>query len=224
MSKAKVLGMPASSNSMGATLAALHIMGDKVEFEVCNLMEGAHQTPEFGEINPFRQIPSFVDADGTGMGETNAIIMYIAAKYGPEFLAVEKGPTAIWALESCLGAIYSGGWSDICYPCFGFFPAPADDNYDKPKEKLSKNLTTFAATFLPEGNTFIGGDTLCVADFRLAPLVEALIHEHVKKTTGFECPERFAVWLAEFKKACPSAAMLESAGGFSIKEWLDTKM
>jgi len=30
MSKAKILGMPPSSNAMGAWLAASHMMGDKV--------------------------------------------------------------------------------------------------------------------------------------------------------------------------------------------------
>jgi len=193
-----------------------------VEFEVCNLMEGAHMTPEFGAINPFRQIPAFVDTDGTGMSDTNAIIFYIASKYAPEYLQVEKGPNAIWALEASTSYLYSGGWTDVCYPCFGFKEAPADGNYDAAKEKLTKNMTTFGDTFLKA--KFIGGDTLCVADFKIAPLVEAMMHPHVKATTGYECPERFVTWLKDFKEACPGAAMLSSAGGFSIAEYLTSKM
>merc|ERR1711907_222446 len=214
---AKLHGMPPSSNTMGAFLAAKHIMGDKVDFEMCNLMEGAHKTPEFAAINPYTQIPAFTDTDGTGMGETAAIIMYVAGKYAPEYLQIEKGPNAIWALEACCSYIYSSGWDKICYPVFEFIPKP-EEGFEPHKEKLSKNLTIFADTFLK--GKFIGGDTLCVADFRLAPLVESMKHEYVKKVTGFECPERFVTWLADFKEACPASAMLTSAGGYSIAEYL----
>ena len=81
---------PVSRHS-GAFLAVKHIMGDKVDFEMCNLMEGAHKTPEFAAINPYTQIPAFTDTDGTGMGETAAIILYAAGKYGPEYLQLTVG-------------------------------------------------------------------------------------------------------------------------------------
>merc|ERR1711907_440555 len=217
---AKLHGMPPSSNTMGAFLAVKHIMGDKVDFEMCNLMEGAHKTPEFAAINPYTQIPAFTDTDGTGMGETAAIILYAAGKYGPEYLQFDKGPNAVWALEACASYIYNGGWTDVCYPCFGFIPEPAD-GFAPHVEKLNKNIAIFAETFLK--GKFIGGDSLCVADFRLAPLVQSMSHGFVKSKTGFEMPERFATYLADFKAACPASAMLSSAGGYSIEEYLTMK-
>ena len=235
---------PVSRHS-GAFLAVKHIMGDKVDFEMCNLMEGAHKTPEFAAINPYTQIPAFTDTDGTGMGETAAIILYAAGKYGPEYLQFDKGPNAVWALEACASYIYNGGaqppprrlsplllspyrrapcpasgWTDVCYPCFGFIPEPAD-GFAPHVEKLNKNIAIFAETFLK--GKFIGGDSLCVADFRLAPLVQSMSHGFVKSKTGFEMPERFATYLADFKAACPASAMLSSAGGYSIEEYLTMK-
>ena len=204
---------------MGAHLAAMHIMGDKVEFTQCDILSGAQNTPEFGAVNPFRQIPAFTDVDGTSLGESNAIILYIAQKYGEQYLMKDKA-TALWALEATSSYVYGGGWTDVVYPIFGFKEAP--DDYKPLVEKLLKNLATYESTFLQ--GKLIGGDNLCVADFKLAPLVEAMVHPAVKAQTGLECPARYVHWLADFKAASPGSAMLTSAGGFSIKEFLDTKM
>jgi glutathione S-transferase len=220
-SKAKLHGLPASVHVMPPMLFAMHAMGDKVEFSQCNILEGAHNTPEYGAINPFRQIPAFTDVDGTSMGESNAIILYIASKYAPQYLMSDK-PTAMWALEAAGSYVYSGGWRGVCYPVLEYVPPPADGDFKPEVEKLYKNLATYEAAFL--SGKFIGGDSLCVADFKLAPLVECMIHPAVKAQTGFECPARYVTWLEDFKAASPGSAMLTSAGGKSLKEYLDTKV
>ena len=37
---------------------------------------------------------------------------------------------------------------------------------------------------------------------------------------GFKCPERVKQFVADFKGACEAAAMLESAGGYSVGEFI----
>jgi len=218
--KAKIYGLPPSCNTMAAALFAMHTMGDKVEFTPCDIMTGAQNTDEFGAINPFRQIPAFTDVDGKSLGDSNAIILYVAEKYGEEYL-MKGETTAVWGLESVSSYVYGGGFCEVVYPVMGFKPMPAD-GFQPDVEKLLKNLATFEQVFLK--GKFIGGEKLCVADFKLAPMVETFVSPTVKSITGFTCPERYVQFLADFKAASPASAMLTSAGGFSIKEYLDTKM
>ena len=48
-----------------------------------NIMEGAHMTPEMLKVNPWHQMPNMSDGD-VHLGESGAIIRYIANKYAPE--------------------------------------------------------------------------------------------------------------------------------------------
>ncbi|KAJ7624215.1 glutathione S-transferase [Mycena polygramma] len=64
----------------------------KVPFELIevDIMNGARQTPEFLEKQPFGQIP-YIDDDGFILYETRAICRYIAAKY-PASGLIPTGP------------------------------------------------------------------------------------------------------------------------------------
>ena len=123
--KAKVYGLPASANVMGVQLFAATVLGDKCEFTQCNIMEGAQHTPEFGRVNPFRQIPAFTDVDGTSLGDSNAILLYLAEKYGPQYL-MKGQATAVWALEAISSYVYGGGFTTVVYPVMGYATPPED--------------------------------------------------------------------------------------------------
>ena len=43
---------------------------------------GGLDTAEYGALNPNRRVPTIVDGDGTTIWEANAIVRYIAARYG----------------------------------------------------------------------------------------------------------------------------------------------
>ena len=43
---------------------------------------GGLDTAEYGALNPNRRVPTIVDGDGTTIWESNAIVRYIAARYG----------------------------------------------------------------------------------------------------------------------------------------------
>lgn len=88
-------------------------------------------------------------------------------------------------------------------------------------EKFYKNMAIFESQFL--GGKFIGGDELCIADFKLAPLVACMTHKVVKTQTGYFASPRLAKYLEDFYAAVPSSAMLKECGGFSLVEWIDSK-
>ena len=71
------------------------------DFEEMNIMTGAHMTPEMLKVNPWHQMPNMSDGD-LNLGESGAIIRYIANKYDPEkYGGADPAKKAIidWALE-----------------------------------------------------------------------------------------------------------------------------
>lgn len=59
----------------------LSLLEQPTELVFVDLMNGAHKTPEFLAINSFGQVP-VIDDDGTILADSNAILVYLAAKYG----------------------------------------------------------------------------------------------------------------------------------------------
>lgn len=50
-----------------------------------DLAKGAHQTPEFLALNPNGQVPAIEDGD-TVVHDSNAILVYLARKYAPDWM------------------------------------------------------------------------------------------------------------------------------------------
>lgn len=59
----------------------LSLLGLPTELVFVDLMKGAHKTPEFLALNSFGQVP-VIDDNGTVLADSNAILAYLAAKYG----------------------------------------------------------------------------------------------------------------------------------------------
>lgn len=59
----------------------LALLGLPTERIFVDLAKGAHKQPEFLAINPFGQVP-VIDDDGTVLSDSNAILVYLAKKYG----------------------------------------------------------------------------------------------------------------------------------------------
>ncbi len=59
----------------------LSLLGLPTELIFVDLMKGEHKTPEFLAINSFGQVP-VIDDNGTVLADSNAILVYLAAKYG----------------------------------------------------------------------------------------------------------------------------------------------
>ncbi|MGN8344016.1 glutathione S-transferase family protein [Pseudomonas sp. SMV71] len=54
-----------------------------VEVVFVDLAKGAHKSPEFLAINAFGQVP-VIDDDGVVLADSNAILVYLATKYGKD--------------------------------------------------------------------------------------------------------------------------------------------
>ena len=75
----KLYHHPISGHSHRAELA-LSLLGLPFELVHVDLMKAAHKTPEFLKMNPFGQVP-VLDDGGTIVYDSNAILVYLAAKY-----------------------------------------------------------------------------------------------------------------------------------------------
>jgi len=77
----KLYGFPLSGHSHRAELM-LSLLGLPSEFILVDLKQGAHKSADFtATINPFGQVPA-IDDNGTVLADSNAILVYLATKYG----------------------------------------------------------------------------------------------------------------------------------------------
>lgn len=77
----KLYGFPLSGHSHRAELM-LSLLGLPSEFILVDLKQGAHKSADFtATINPFGQVPA-IDDNGTVLVDSNAILVYLATKYG----------------------------------------------------------------------------------------------------------------------------------------------
>jgi glutathione S-transferase len=84
------------------------------ELVFVDLARGAHKAPEFLAINPFGQVPVIED-DGTILSDSNAILVYLAKKYGD----------ASWLPEDPLGAARVQRWLSVAAGQVAYGPAAA---------------------------------------------------------------------------------------------------
>ncbi|KAF0813147.1 Disulfide-bond oxidoreductase YfcG [Andreprevotia sp. IGB-42] len=59
----------------------LSLLGLPYELVDVDLTRGAHKTPAFLQLNPFGQVP-VLDDNGTILADSNAILVYLALRYG----------------------------------------------------------------------------------------------------------------------------------------------
>lgn len=61
----------------------LSLLGLPSELVFVDLAKGAHKQPDFLAMNPFGQVP-VIDDNGTVLADSNAILVYLALKYGDD--------------------------------------------------------------------------------------------------------------------------------------------
>jgi len=208
-----VRGMGISHNVIPAVLLAKDLgCGD---YEEMNIMTGAHKTPEMLKVNPWHQMPNMTDGD-VNIGESGAIIRYIANKYGPDKYGgtdPAMKATIDWALEWMSTNFGKNSFGKIWYPVTGFGPAPEDQAAENQKAK--EDLELFVKTFLVGPGKFIGGATSpSIADYVVAVKLHCIGVPAIKSKAGFELPARCKIYVQDFLDACPSKAFLASHDGF----------
>lgn len=104
---------PLSGHSHRAQLL-LSLIGLEAELVDVDLKNGAHKQPEFLRLNSFGQVP-VLDDDGVAVADSNAILVYVAKKYGG----------GRWLPEDPEGAARVQRWLSVAAGQIAFGPAAA---------------------------------------------------------------------------------------------------
>ena len=92
----------------------LSLIGVAHELIDVDLAKSAHKSPEFLKLNPFAQVP-VLDDDGTIVCDSNAILVYLAKKYGK----------TDWLPEAPLAAARVQRWLSVAAGELMYGPAAA---------------------------------------------------------------------------------------------------
>jgi len=117
---------PLSGHSHRARLF-VSLLGIPHELIEVDLKSGAHKKPEFLALNPFGQVP-VLDDDGTIVSDSNAILVYLAKKFG------KTG----WLPEDPQGAASVQRWLSVAAGEIAYGPAAA------------RLITVFGAKYNPD--------------------------------------------------------------------------
>ena len=92
----------------------LSLLGLPVELVDVDLMKGAHKEAAFLAMSPFGQVP-VIDDGGVVLADSNAILVYLAKKYG----------AATWLPADPVGAAEVQRWLSVAAGQIAFGPAAA---------------------------------------------------------------------------------------------------
>ncbi|WP_416771125.1 glutathione S-transferase family protein [Pseudomonas sp. RHF3.3-3] len=109
----KLYNFPRSGHAHRVELM-LSLLGLPVELIHVDLPGGAHKKPEYLALNPFGQVP-VIDDQGVVLADSNAILVYLAQKYG----------NGRWLPSDPLGAARVQRWLSAAAGPIAFGPARA---------------------------------------------------------------------------------------------------
>ncbi len=140
------------------TLVFAKLAGIAHEAVFVDLAAGAHKSADFLAMNPNGQVPVLEDGD-TVVSDSNAILVYLARKYAPDWMpddAAGMASTQQW-LTLAAGEVAFGTCAARLITVFG---APLDADFakataNKALQKLEQGL---------EGRDWLVGDTPSIAD------------------------------------------------------------
>lgn len=92
----------------------LSLIGAQFDLVEVDLAKGAHKAPDFLKLNSFGQVP-VLDDDGVIVSDSNAIMVYVAKKFGK----------ADWLPEDAKGAAGVQRWLSVAAGQIAFGPAAA---------------------------------------------------------------------------------------------------
>lgn len=217
-SEIEIIGIPASMNCAGALLLGKHAGIGHMK----QCMPGQDtKSEDHLKKNPFGGVPVLKDGDFC-LAESSAILRYMARAYAPALYPDDLARRAHieWAIDRFSFGLYNDCVKTI-YVAAGFRVPDESEDLAAVGKVASDNLVQFAQHFLKE--TFIGGKTLSIADFKIAPFFAAYGHTAVQRKCFVVIPERVAQFNKDFAEACTGSELLHSAGGFSIIELLDSQ-
>ena len=202
---------PFSNNSMGAAMTAN--AAGCAELKLVDLA-GEQKSDAYLEINPYGQVPGLTDdSNGLKLGESHAILRYLATQYKPSLYP--GNPASRARIDMCMDNFtnyvflkcYGGVANCVIGELLGM-----QDVYPYPADQAGANAAFVEAldkwTGLYLTDTFICGDELTIADYRAVGLLYTIMQPKVKEKTGFIAPERVSQYVSAVLAKDPAAATL----------------
>ena len=149
--------------------------GVPYRLEDINILEGAHQTPEYRARQPFAKVPAF-EHDGFELYETVAMMLYVDEAFdGPSLQPDEPRTRArmtqvqsimdAYAYPSCIGSCVM---QRLVVPLMGGVP---DEEVVAEAVPLA-TASVEALEALIDGNEFFAGDKISLADLHVVPIYD----------------------------------------------------
>ncbi len=145
--------------------------GLNVEEEVVDLMTGAHHQEPFISVNPSRQVPVFEDGE-LRMTECSAILKYLADKYDmPEYPKDLKKRARVNEIMDWFNTGFYRDWAyNMVYPqIFPHHKRPSEDGQkvavEWGRDRAGFWLQVLNDHYLGNGNAFLTGDDITIADY-----------------------------------------------------------
>ena len=210
---------PFSNNSMGAAMTATAC--GCAELKLVDLA-GEQKSDAYLAINPYGQVPGLTDdSNGLKLGESHAILRYLATQYKPSLYP--GNPASRARIDMCMDNFtnyvflkcYGGVANCVIGELLGM-----QDVYPYPADQAAANAAFVEAlekwTRLYLTDTFICGEELTIADYRAVGLLFTIMQPKIKEKTSFVAPERVASYVNAVLAKDPAAAALltENTGKF----------
>ncbi len=154
----KFYGFPLSGHSHRVELM-LNLLGLPFENITVDLANGAHKDPSFLALNPFGTVPA-LDDDGVVLSDSNAIITYLARKYGGEK----------WLSNDPAKAAEVQSWLSIAAGKIAYGPAAArlvtvfGASLDHEGAKSTANALFATMDHILSDRRFLTGNEVTIAD------------------------------------------------------------
>ena len=210
---------PFSNNSMGAAMTAN--AAGCAELKLVDLA-GEQKSDAYLEINPYGRVPGLTDdSNGLKLGESHAILRYLATQYKPSLYP--GNPASRARIDMCMDNFtnyvflkcYNGSINCVIGELLGLdaWPYPADQA--AANAAFVEALDKWTGLYLGEG-PFICGEELTIADYRAVGLLYTIMQPKVKEKTGFVAPARVSEYVSAVLAKDPAAAALltENTGKF----------
>ncbi|MHC8404982.1 MULTISPECIES: glutathione S-transferase family protein [unclassified Pseudomonas] len=158
MQAIKLYNFPRSGHAHRVELM-LSLMQLPTELVFVDLAKGEHKQPDFLAINPLGQVPA-IDDQGVVLADSNAILVYLAQKYGE----------GRWLPADPVGAAHVQRWLSMAAGPIAFGPARARLITVFGAAYNAEEVIAYAHTWLKmidqelAGATFLVGDEPTIAD------------------------------------------------------------